>query len=62
MLGHDWYYKSLISNLSEQERQSTNPEGFLFIKNKFIPLLQSMGVSEKSIRKIMIHNPRNFFS
>ena len=62
MLGHDWNYKSLISNLSEQERQSTNPEGFLFIKNKFIPLLQSMGVSEKSIRKIMIHNPRNFFS
>jgi phosphotriesterase-related protein len=62
MLSHDDPIHLGISAPERQKRnRAANPDIALFITRKFLPALQSRGVSETTIKKIMIDNPRRFF-
>ena len=38
-----------------------NPDGFLWLSNKFIPHLMEMGVQQETVDRMMIENPRRHF-
>lgn len=63
MLGHDW--KSSRHNIKnddvELRKIAANPHNYLFITRKVIPRLVNQGVSEDTIKMIMVDNPRRFF-
>ena len=63
MLGHDWAVKLAIESEEKQaERKKSNPDGYLFIKNKILPKLEKLGVTKTQIQKLMVTNPYNFLS
>ena len=63
MLGHDWSVDSFVNSEEMRVmRHERNPDGYLFINNKFIPRLKELGVSDQSINQMMIENPKTFFS
>lgn len=54
--------KIFLSNDWELERETINPDGFLFNTRKTIPYLKQLGVSEREIHAITIDNPKRFFA
>ena len=63
MLGHDWAVKLAIESEEKQaERKRSNPDGYLFIKNKILPKLGELGVTKTQIQNLMVTNPYNFLS
>ena len=62
MLGHDWSVTLTIASKEAQEdRRRYNPDGYLFVTRNVLPRLREMGVSENTITRIMVDNPRRFF-
>ena len=62
MLGHDWSVTlSIASRQIQDDRQSYNPDGYLFITRKVLPRLRELGATEEQINQIMVDNPRRFF-
>ena len=63
MLGHDWAVKLAIESEEKQaEIKKSNPDGYLFIKNKILPKLEKLGVTKTQIQNLMVTNPYNFLS
>ena len=63
MLSHDANLRQHRSNEVEREqRQLTNPDGYLFVKRRVLTRLLELGVSEEAIRVLNEDNPRTFFS
>ena len=63
MLGHDWAVKLAIESEEKQaERKRSNPDGYLFIKNKILPKLGELGVTKTQIQNLMVTNPYKFLS
>ena len=54
--------KILLSNDWELERETINPDGFLFNTRKTIPYLKQLGVSQRDIHAITVDNPKRFFA
>ena len=62
MLSHDWSIDSgIIGKESTRLYHENNPDGFLFISRHVLPRLTEMGVSDETIRAMMVDNPRRFF-
>ena len=62
MLGHDRSVARIFDTPEQRAaRRETNPDGYLFITRRVLPLLREMGVSEKTVHQIMVENPRTFF-
>ena len=63
MLGHDWAVLGDMFGGKEARREleRQNPDGFLAISRRVLPLLRDMGVSEAQINDLMVDNPRRFF-
>ena len=62
MLGHDWSVTlSIDSEEGQDARKKSNPDGYLFITRKVLPLLREMGASQEQLDDLMINNPRRFF-
>ena len=53
--------KIFLSNDWELERETFNPDGFLFNTRKTIPYLKQLGVSQRQIQAITVDNPKRFF-
>jgi predicted metal-dependent phosphotriesterase family hydrolase len=53
--------KIFLSNDWELDRETINPDGFLFSTSKTIPYLKQLGVSQREIHAITVDNPRRFF-
>lgn len=53
--------KIFLSNDWELERETMNPDGFLFNTRKTIPYLTQLGVSPGEIHAITVDNPKRFF-
>ncbi len=51
----------LLSNDWELERETMNPDAFLFNTRKTIPYLRELGVSPRKIHAITVENPKRFF-
>lgn len=49
------------TQMMQDYRNIYNPDSILFISRKVLPRLREMGVSEETITKIMVENPRRFF-
>ena len=63
MLSHDWSIPT--SRPTEEERQrreDRNPEGYLFIHHYVLPMLLELGLTQADVDRIMVDNPRTFFS
>ena len=61
MLGHDWSVTlSITSRELQQDRRSYNPDGYSFISRKVLPKLQELGVTDETVRQLMVENPRRF--
>jgi phosphotriesterase-related protein len=45
----------------EGELTARNPHGYLYIKNVVFPELRDMGVSDDTLTKLFVDNPRRFF-
>jgi phosphotriesterase-related protein len=54
--------KIFLSNDWELERETMNPDGFLFNTRKTIPYLTQLGVSQQQIHAITVDNPKRFFA
>lgn len=62
MMAHDWDSTvGLFSPGARAARDGQNPDRWLFITRKVLPLLRSMGASEADIRKLTVENPRRYF-
>jgi phosphotriesterase-related protein len=59
LLSHDWSVTA--PGFVSEEVRRRNPDGFLFISRKVLPMLREMGVSEDTISQVMVDNPRRFF-
>lgn len=53
--------KIFLSNDWELDRETINPDGFLFNTRNTIPYLKQLGVSQQEIHAITQDNPRRFF-
>jgi phosphotriesterase-related protein len=53
--------KIFLSNDWELERETLNPDGFLFNTRKTIPYLMQLGVSQREIHSITVDSPERFF-
>jgi phosphotriesterase-related protein len=51
-----------LSNDWELDRETINPDGFLFNTRKTIPYLKQLGVSQRDIHAITVDNPKRFFA
>ena len=60
MLSHDWNVMSLAAVESSRVGE-TYSDGYLWITNSVLPLMRELGVSDSSINKLMVENPRRFF-
>lgn len=60
MLSHDWINNN--SPEAQRQRQLTNPDGYLFITHKVLPLLRKLGATDQDTHKLMVENPRRFFA
>ena len=62
MLGHDWSVTlTIASKEAQDDRRRYNPDGYLFVTRNVLPRLREMGVTEDTITRIMVDNPRRFF-
>ena len=62
MLSHDHSVPKARYGVAVQEdRFKYNPDGYNFITRNVLPKLRYMGVSDESIKQIMVGNPRRFF-
>jgi phosphotriesterase-related protein len=62
MLGHDRSVARIFDTAEAREaRRAANPDGYLFVTRKVLPLLRELGTSEETIHQIMVENPRRFF-
>ena len=62
MIAHDW--DSTIGLFSPEGREAhdaENPDRWLFITRRVLPLLRSLGASEDDIRKLTVENPTAVF-
>ncbi len=62
LIAHDW--DSTIGLSSREDRASRdtqNPDRWLFITRKVLPLLRSLGVSDDDVTKLTVDNPRRYF-
>lgn len=46
---------------TEEELTKRNPHGYLYMKNVVFPELRDMGVSDETLNRIFVDNPRRFF-
>jgi phosphotriesterase-related protein len=53
-LSNDWVH-------GDVEREQVNPDGMLFTIRRTIPYLKQIGVTDQSIRAMIVENPRHFF-
>ena len=61
MLSHDWAVPETWTGTdAQQERDSYNPNGYLFISRVVLPALSQMGVPNETIKQIMEENSRRF--
>lgn len=44
-----------------ENREKSNPHGFLYLQNVVFPQLREMGIPESVLNQLCITNPRNFF-
>ncbi len=62
MLSHDHtVVHGILSPETAKMRRRDNPDGFLFISRNVLPYLEEHGVTQDTIRQIMIENPRKYF-
>jgi len=66
LLSHDFMSTSTMFDHMPSEREQEyiygiNPERFLFLQKRAFKVLGEMGISEKTLTKICIDNPRRFF-
>ena len=62
VIAHDW--DSSVGLFSPEGRAAVdaqNPDRWLFITRKVLPMLRSLGASEDDIRKLTVENPRRYF-
>ena len=61
MLSHDWNVVLSRIGSSGFPSRDQNPDGFLWLSNKFIPQLMELGVQQETVDRMMIENPRRHF-
>jgi predicted metal-dependent phosphotriesterase family hydrolase len=61
MLSHDWNVVLSRLGTSGFPKRDENPDGFLWLSNKFIPKLQELGVKQGVVDQMMVDNPRRHF-
>ena len=62
LLGHDWDSSvGLDPPELRAEKEAYNPDGYLFITRRVLPMLRSFGVAESDIEMLMVGNPRPLF-
>lgn len=62
MLGHDRSVARIFDTPEAREaRRQLNPDGYLFVTRRVLPLLRQLGASEAAIHLITVENPRRFF-
>jgi len=61
MLSHDWNVVLSRIGTSGFPSRDQNPDGFLWLSNKFIPQLMELGTKQETIDRMMIENPRRHF-
>ena len=62
LLGHDWDSSvGLDPPELRAEKEAYNPDGYLFITRRVLPMLRSFGVAESDIEMLMVGNPRRYF-
>ncbi|MFH0769364.1 MAG: hypothetical protein V1932_07355 [Chloroflexota bacterium] len=62
---HDWSHVWIRAEDSpmptQEEREASNPYGYLYMKKVVFPQLRQMGVSETILNRLCVDGPRNFF-
>jgi phosphotriesterase-related protein len=62
MLSHDWcVIKPWGSRAAQEEKQLSNPDGYLFVTRRVLPRLREMGFSQGQLDDILTENPKRFF-
>lgn len=63
LISHDAATSSAAvkAGMSLEDRRERNPHGFLYIQRVVFPMLKEMGVSDETLRSVIVDNPRNFF-
>ena len=62
MIAHDWDSTvGLFSPEARMAHDAQNPERWLFITRKVLPMMRSLGASDADIRKLTVENPRRYF-
>ncbi len=62
LLGHDWDSTiGLYPPEARAEKEAGNPDNYLFITRRVLPLLKSLGASTLDISALLVDNPRRFF-
>ena len=61
MLSHDWNVVLSRIGTSGFPTRDQNPDGYLWLSRNFIPKLQELGVSESTVDRMMVANPRKHF-
>ena len=62
MLGHDWDSTiGLYPPTVRAEKEAGNPDNYLFITRRVLPMLKSLGASHADLTTLMVDNPRKFF-
>ena len=62
MIAHDWdSSEGLFSPEDRAALDAQNPDRWLFIIRRVLPLMRSLGASEDDIRKLTVENPRRYF-
>ena len=63
LLGHDNSVTLAIAPRSRiVERSKKNPDQYLFITRKVLPLLRELGATEDHVGALMTANPRRYFA
>jgi phosphotriesterase-related protein len=61
MLAHDWDSSiGFWGSDLEDARQRANPDNYLFITRRVLPMLKSLGATDSDVHKLMVNNPRRF--
>ncbi len=61
---HDWSLTRIVEESllgQQEEREASNPHGYLYIKKVVFPQLREMGVPEAILNSLCVDGPRNFF-
>ena len=61
MLSHDWNVVLSRIGASGFPGRDENPDGYLWLSRNFIPKLQELGVSQRTVDQMMVTNPRKHF-